>query len=121
MNPILYMVSLFYHWFNTRKSSKIIAYESALWGFVVILFCNFIALLKILHLNTFFFNLENDSKTKNYLIVGAGILVAGFILSIFAPRKKVKSINYDLRDETVDFTIMFVYTIGSFVLLMFLY
>lgn len=120
MNPILYIVSIFYHWFSTRKSSKIIAYESALWGFVVVLFSNFMAFSKILNLNINL-NLNKYSNVENYLIVGTGILVGGFILSIFAPRKKVKSINYDLRDESVDFTIMFVYLIGSFGLLIFLY
>jgi len=121
MNPILYMVSLFYRWFNNQKSSKLIAYESALMVFSAILFFNFIALLKLFHIDSFSFDINQRSKLLNYLFFGAGLLIASLFLSIFAPRGKVKSINYDLRDEVVDYTIMFIYSIGSFILLIFLY
>lgn len=121
MNPILYMVSLFYHWFNTRNSSKLIAYESAIGTFVIVLFSNFLAILKLFHFDSFTFSMSNRTKPENYIIIGIGILICGFILSIFSPKKRIKSINYDLRDEGIDFTIMFIYSIGSFALLIFLY
>jgi hypothetical protein len=121
MNPISYMVTLFYHWFNTRKSSKLIAYESAIWTFVVVLFSNFVALLKLFHYDSFSFDMDKRTEPENYIIIAVGILIGGFIISLFAPKKKIKAINYDLRDESIDFSIMFIYTIGSFVLLIFLY
>ena len=122
MNPILYIVSLFYHWFNTRNSSKLIAYESAIGTFVIVLFSNFLAILKLSHHDDFFtFSMSDRTKSEYYLIIAIGILFFGFILSIFAPKKKIKSINYDLRDQSVDFTIMFIYSIGSFLSVILLY
>lgn len=115
------MVSLFYRWFNNQKSSKLIAYESALMGFSVVLFCNFVALLKLLHFDSLSFDMTKRSKLLNYLFFGTGLLIVSLTLSILAPRKKIKSINYDLRDEGVDFTIMFIYVIGSFISVILLY
>jgi hypothetical protein len=104
-----------------QKSSKIIAYESALMIFVAILFMNFMSLIKIYNIPLSFKILKTYSKLEQYFIVGIVCIICCFILSFFAPKKKVKSINYDLRDEAVDYTIMFIYTIGSFLLLIYLY
>lgn len=121
MNPIIYVVSLFYHWFINQKSSKIIAYESALMIFIAVLFMNFMSLIKIYNITVSFEILNTYSKLEKYVIVGIVCVFCCLILSFFAPKKKVKAINYDLRDEAVDYTIMFIYTIGSFLLLIYLY
>ena len=59
---------------------------------------------------TEFTKINNDTK---YVLVLIGIIIGSFIISLLAPRKKIKSINYDLRDDTVDFVLFFIYIIGS--------
>jgi hypothetical protein len=109
------MVSLFYRWYNSRKSTKDIAYESAIIGLELLLSINVLSLLKLLI--GFSFKFWNNPKSDLYPIIIIGAIVLGFIISLLAPKKKVESINYDLRDESTDYTVLIIYIIASFVLL----
>jgi hypothetical protein len=108
------MVSLFYQWYNSRKSSKNITYESAVIGFELLLFINTLSLLKLLF--GFSFTFWYKSKLELYPELIIGTIVVGFIISLLAPKKKVKAINYELRDKDIDNLFLIIYIIASFVL-----
>jgi len=125
MNPIQYIVSLFYHWFNTKESSKDVAYEISLIAFTILLFCNLLTIFTAINMmdyygmkniDVFLKNFIHLNKEQQYLIAGIGLIVGSLLNSVLASRKKIKSINYDLRDETIDFVFLFIYIIGSITL-----
>ena len=109
------MLSLFYRWYYSRKSTKDIAYESAVIGFELLFFINVLSLLKLI--TGFSFKFWDKSKYDLYPIIIIGTIVVGIIISLLAPKKKVVSINYDLRDESTDYTVLIIYIITSFILL----
>ena len=107
MNPIVYLVSLFYHWFSTKESTRSVAYAYSLIAFTAFLNINIMTMLIIFKMDEYilkFTKINNDTK---YVLVLIGIIIGSFIISLLAPRKKIKSINYDLRDDTVDFVLFF--------------
>jgi len=118
MNPIIYILSLFYRWYNSRESTKDIAYYSAILAFELFLFMNILSLIKYFNLwNIFPLNWENNSNDGMYITIIVVAISFGFIISLLAPQKDVKSINYDLRDQDTDYFVLVVYIIASFVLL----
>lgn len=114
MKPLIYMISLFYRWYSGRKSTKDIAYESSILALELFVFMNGLSLLKLFNLWNGF-SLESFSKTQLYPIIIIGAVAIGLIISFLAPKKKV--IEIVSREQLSDYTLLVIYIVLSFILL----
>lgn len=116
MKPLIYLTSLFYHYYNSGNT-KDIAYGSAIMGVVGFMWLNCVSIIGFLGLwNSFSLGFEN---LNNYKLWGCmaliGVLGSG-LLALLVPKKKILAIDFEKRDKGTDYFILFTYAIVSFIL-----
>ena len=117
MNPFVYWISIFYHWYYDKPKSRKSAYEKAVMISVFFIFMNIISFLVFLNLwDSFSFGFEKLSKIENYIQFGVCFGVGYFIFYFLAPKKKIMAINYETLNRFKDRTIALTYWIVSLLL-----
>jgi len=118
MNPFVYWISIFYHWYYDKPNRRKSAYENAVMISVFFIYMNIISILVILNLwDSFSFGFEKLSKIGNYIQFGVCFGSGYFIFYFLAPKKKIMAINYETLNRFKDRTIALTYWIVSLLLL----
>jgi len=117
MNPFVYWISIFYHWYYDKPRRKKDAYESAIAIVIMFFFINIVSILTILNFwDSFSLGFLNLSKLESYAVVIISLVPFYFLLSVLAPKEKVQIINYETLNRFKDRTIALTYWIASLLL-----
>ena len=116
MNPFIYWVSVFYHWYYDKPNRRKEAYFRALMITISFLTFNVITLLAAFSVVDYFVNiLIHGSKIMLYVKVGLIFIICYQILRKLAPKEKVEAIDYETLARFRDRTIAIVYWVVSII------
>lgn len=116
MNPFIYWVSIFYHWYYDKPNRRKEAYYRALMITIFFLGINLTTLLLALNFwDGFVLNIKDSTKIESYFKVGAFFAIFYYTLSKLAPKEKVEAIDYETLARFKDSTIAIVYWVVSII------
>ena len=117
MNPFVYWISIFYHWYYDKPRRRKDAYENAIAIVIMFFFINVVSILTILNFwDRFSLGFLNLSKLESYAVAIISLVPCYFLLSVLAPKEKVQVINYETLNRFKDRTIALTYWIASLLL-----
>ncbi len=117
---ISFILYLFYRYYQGGRSTESIAYESAIFALLALIFFNVVFVMSLFTSSGIFFLDGDDPRWVQYLKIGFGIVLPGFlILRLLFPKSHITNLTYD--DQVIERGgwILTLYVVTSFILVFF--